>query len=129
MLIVYDGVCNFCNGWVRFVARRDRDGIFTFASAQSPAGSSAMRAAGLDAENPESIILVDGNRYLQKSEAVLTILSRLGGVWPFVSMLRVLPKSLRDSCYTLFAAHRYSLFGKSDHCQLPPAEWRDRFEV
>ena len=81
MLIVYDGVCNFCNGWVRFVAKRDHDRVFTFASAKSPTGLSVMHGAGLDPENPESIVLVDGNRYLQKSDAVLTVLSRLGGCW------------------------------------------------
>jgi len=129
MLIVYDGVCNYCNRWVRFVAKRDRKRVFTFASAGSPPGSSVMHGAGLDPENPESIVLVEGDRYLQKSDAVLTILSRLGGFWPAVSTLRVLPKSFRDFCYTHFAARRYSLFGKSDRCQLPPAEWRDRFEV
>ena len=88
-----------------------------------------MRAAGLDPENPESIILVDGNQLLQKSEAVLTILSRLDSPWPATSTLRIFPKSFRDFCYRHFAAHRYSLFGKSPRCQLPPAEWRDRFEV
>ena len=129
MLIVYDGVCNFCNGWVRFVAKRDHNGVFTFASAKSPTGSSVMRSAGVDPENPESIILADGDRYLQKSDAVLTILSRLSGLWPAASMLRFLPKSFRDFCYAHFATHRYSLFGKSEHCQLPPAEWRDRFEA
>lgn len=129
MLIVYDGVCNFCNGWVRFVAKRDHSHVFTFASAQSPTGSLVMHAAGLNPENPESIILVDGNRHLRKSEAVLTILSRLSGFWPAASTLRILPKSFRDFCYTFFAAHRYSFFGKSDRCQLPPAEWRDRFEI
>ena len=79
MLIVYDGVCNFC--WVRFVAKRDHNGMFTFGSAKSPTGSSVMRSAGVDPENPESIILADGDRYLQKSDAVLTILSRLSGLW------------------------------------------------
>jgi predicted DCC family thiol-disulfide oxidoreductase YuxK len=129
MLIVYDGVCNFCNSWVRFVAKRDHDSVFTFASAESPTGSAVMHGAGLNPENPASIVLVDGNRYLQKSEAVLTILSQLGGFWFVVSTLHVLPKSFRDYCYTHFAAHRYSLFGKSDHCQLPPVEWRDRFVI
>jgi len=129
MLIVYDGVCNFCNGWVRFVAKRDHDRVFSFASAKSATGLSVMRSAGLDPENPESIVLVDGNRYLQKSDAALTILSRLDGFWRVASMLRILPKSFRDFCYTYFATRRYALFGKSDHCQLPPAEWRDRFEV
>ena len=129
MLIVYDGVCNFCNGWVRFVAKRDHDRAFTFASATSPTGLSVMRGAGLDPENPESIVLVDGHRYLQKSDAALTTLSRLGGFWRVASTLRILPKSLRDFCYTFFATRRYALFGKSDQCQLPPAEWRDRFEI
>src|SRR5499433_1666658 len=100
MLIVYDGVCNFCNGWVRFVAKRDDDRVFTFASATSPTGLSVMRGAGLDPENPESIVLVDGDRYLQKSDAALTILSQLGGLWRVASALRILPKSLRDFCYT-----------------------------
>jgi len=101
MLIVYDGVCNFCNRWVRFVARRDYNRVFTFASAKSPTGSSVMRAAGLDPENPESIILVDGNQLRQKSEAVLTILSRLDSPWPATSTLRIFPKSFRDFCYVI----------------------------
>src|SRR5262249_14588742 len=111
MLIVYDGVCNFCNGWVRFVSKRDHDRGFTFASAKPPIGWWGMQGAVLDPENPESIVLVDGNRYLQKSDAVLTILSRLGGCWPVASTLRILPKSFRDFCYAYFATRRYALFG------------------
>ena len=88
-----------------------------------------MRAAGLDPKNPDSIILVDGDRHLEKSEAVLTILSRLGGLWPAATALRILPKTFRDFCYTRLAENRYSVFGKSDQCRLPPAEWRDRFEI
>ena len=129
MLIVYDGVCNLCNGWVRFVAKRDHNRVFTFASASSPTGSSAMHTAGRDPKNPNSIIVVDGDQHLEKSEAVLTILSRLGGFWPAASALRILPKIFRDFCYTRLAEHRYSIFGKSDHCRLPPDEWRDRFEI
>ncbi|MEA3012466.1 MAG: hypothetical protein QOD42_1011 [Sphingomonadales bacterium] len=127
MLIVYDGLCNFCNGWVRFVAERDKEGLFTFASTRSITGSKIMQTAGLSIEDPQSIILVDGDRHLFKSDAVVAILSRLGGLWALAGACRALPRPFRDFCYSQFAQRRYALFGRRNNCPLPPPEFCDRF--
>ncbi|MBB3222290.1 thiol-disulfide oxidoreductase DCC family protein [Pseudoduganella umbonata] len=131
MLIIFDGHCNFCNGWVRFVAKRDKAGLFNFATTHSITGSPIVRAAGMDPDDVESIILVDGDRRLLNSDAVLAIVSRLGGMWAMASVLRIVPRKVRDFCYRQFARRRYALFGKRDHCTLPPEELgqqlRERF--
>jgi predicted DCC family thiol-disulfide oxidoreductase YuxK len=127
MIIVFDGVCNFCNGWVRFIIARDRARRFQFVTAQSVLGRQLMAAAGLSPDTLDSVMLVDGRRYFLRSDAILRTLGLLGG-WPSAfSVLRVLPKFVRDPCYTAFARRRYRLFGRSDVCVVPAPEWRDRF--
>lgn len=126
MIIIYDGVCNFCNGWVHFVAKRDPKGLFSFAPAQSPFGAQMMSRFGYDPEELETIVLVDRDRCSDKSDAVLKILSNLTPWCQALSVLRLIPRSIRDFCYTQFANNRYALFGKSCSCRLPPIEWRDR---
>ena len=127
MIVVFDGVCNFCNGWVRFVIRRDRQRLFRFAAAQTPVGRQLLDAHGLSADALETIVLVDGDRHYERSDAALRILEQLGGVWSMARILRFLPRALRDGCYDFFARRRYRLFGRSATCQLPEANVSDRF--
>jgi len=127
MIVVFDGLCNFCNGWVRFVIRRDRAGLFRFVSAQSETGARLLDAHGADAAALETIFLIDGAHLYRKSDAVLRILARLGWPWAAARWLRPVPRSWRDAGYSAFARHRYRLFGKRDACPLPDPQWRDRF--
>lgn len=127
MIVVFDGVCNFCNGWVAFVIRRDPRRRFRFAAAQTGVGRELMARAGVSADRLDTIVLVDGERHYERSDAVLRILEQLGGGWKLARVLRLLPKAFRDKFYDAIAQRRYRLFGRSESCRPPGAEVRDRF--
>lgn len=127
MIVVFDGVCNFCNDWVSFVIRRDRERVFHFAAAQTAPGRRLMDAAGMPADRLDTIVLFDGDRHYTRSDAVLRILGQLPGWRAAAAMLRLLPRALRDRCYEAFARRRYRLFGTSAACRIPDAGVRDRF--
>ena len=125
--ILFDGVCNLCNGAVRFVAERDPHAVFRFASLQSEAGQALLRQHGLETEDFDSVVLVDGARVFTRSAAALAIAARLSGPWPALSAFRVLPAFLRDAVYDLVARHRYRVFGRTEQCMVPTPEMRARF--
>jgi predicted DCC family thiol-disulfide oxidoreductase YuxK len=126
-LILFDGVCNFCNGAVQMVIGIDRQKVFKFASIQSELGQRLYREHGLDPGDIQTLMLVDGDQVLTKSDAVLGVLARLEGGWELLSAFRVLPRSLRDVAYSEFARQRFRLFGRRESCMVPTDDVRDRF--
>ena len=132
-VILYDGVCGLCNRYVQFVLDRDRSGQFRFAPLQGPFAARALARHGLPPRDvPDSMVLLDApgtasERARVRSDAVLSIVSRLGGAWRLAVLLRVVPWFIRDALYAMVARVRYRLFGRLDHCALPPADARDRF--
>jgi predicted DCC family thiol-disulfide oxidoreductase YuxK len=125
--ILFDGVCNLCNRSVRFVLARDPRERFVFAPLQSEKGRELLSRAGLPLDAPASIVLLEGERSYEKSDAVLRILSGLSGLWPLLSLLRMVPRGLRDALYEWIAANRYRWFGQSAECPVPTPEQRRRF--
>lgn len=123
-VILFDGICGLCNAWVDFVLRRDRANTFKFATLQ---GAFAQRRVPLAAESLDSVVLISGDRTFYKSSAALRILADLGGLWPLVSALLVIPPFLRNAIYDLIAANRYRLFGKRENCRVPTKEEKDSF--
>jgi predicted DCC family thiol-disulfide oxidoreductase YuxK len=138
-LVLFDGVCGFCNAAVRFIARRDRRGRFAFAALDSAAGRAALARAGAGARRPSarvptessapaSLVLVEPDgRVLERSAAALRIARGLAFPWPLAWILVLVPRPLRDAAYDAFARRRYRWFGRLDACPLPPPELRDRF--
>jgi predicted DCC family thiol-disulfide oxidoreductase YuxK len=126
-LILFDGVCNFCNGAVQMVIGIDRQKIFKFASIQSELGQRLYREHGLDPGDIQTLMLVDGDQVLTKSDAVLGVLARLEGGWELLAAFQVLPRSLRDVAYSEFARQRFRLFGRRESCMVPTDNVRDRF--
>lgn len=132
-VILYDGVCGLCDRYVQFVLDRDRSGQFRFAPLQGPFAARALARHGLQRrEVPDTMILLEApgtgaERARVRSDAVLSIVSRLGGGWRFASLLRVVPWFVRDAVYAVVARVRYRLFGRLDQCALPPPNARDRF--
>ncbi|MCU4743068.1 thiol-disulfide oxidoreductase DCC family protein [Halobacteria archaeon AArc-m2/3/4] len=130
-IILFDGVCNLCNGFVQFVVPRDPEGQFHFASLQSDVGQALLADHDLPTDELESVVLIDGEDSYVKSAAVVRVLASLGGVYTLFSPFRYLPRPIRDLGYDLVAANRYRLFGKKEQCQLPSqsesAEMRARF--
>ncbi|RXT06433.1 thiol-disulfide oxidoreductase DCC family protein [Ammoniphilus sp. CFH 90114] len=125
-IILFDGVCNFCNFWVNQLIALDYKGVFKFASLQSHVGESLIKHYNLS-ENLDSVILIHKNRSYKTSTAILNILRLLGGSWRLLYFLIIVPSPLRDGVYKWVAKNRYSFFGKSDTCVLPTPEIRRRF--
>ena len=126
-LIVFDGVCVLCSSFARFVVRRDASFAIRLATAQSELGQALYRHYGLDPTDFESnLVLADGRAYA-KLDTVAVVGQRLGGPWHTLALLRLLPRVLGDWVYDRVAGNRYALFGCTEHCMLPPSEWRDRF--
>jgi predicted DCC family thiol-disulfide oxidoreductase YuxK len=126
-LIVFDGVCNICNGWVQFLLKRDRKSEFFFASAQSVLGGKVLSGNGFSSTELETMLFVTAGRTYDRSDAVIRILCDLGGFWYLVAVLNILPKKFRDLVYITVAKNRYRLGGKRDSCALPSVEMASRF--
>jgi len=126
-LILFDGVCNLCNAWVRFVVRRDPAGIFRFVAQQSPIGQAIIEEHLSGASQLSSVILIEDNSIYTESDAVLQILARLSPPWSWIALLRILPRRIRDACYRFVVRHRYQWFGRTEVCQIPSADIRSRF--
>jgi predicted DCC family thiol-disulfide oxidoreductase YuxK len=126
-VILFDGVCNLCNGAVAWVIERDTRAYFRFASLQSSAARSALSAAGAPAIMPDSIVLLDADGVHVRSDAALRIAAALGMPWSLLSVARIVPRFVRDAVYDYIARNRYRWFGRRDACMLPAAGVADRF--
>ena len=125
--ILFDGVCNLCNGFVRFVVARDPEARFRFAALTSPAAAENLRQAGVTAPIPDSMVLVEDGRVYFRSDAPLRISRRLRFPWPLLYGFIVVPRFIRDRVYDIIAARRYRWFGRRDVCMVPTPELRARF--
>lgn len=125
-IIVFDAECILCSANAQFVLRHDRARRFRLASMQNAVGAALYRRFGIDPANPESMIIVDGDRLLKDSDAVLAIYAGLGWPWKALSLLRFIPRALRDPVYRWLARNRYRLFGRRDACWIPAPEDADR---
>ena len=126
-LILFDGVCNFCNAAVQMVIEIDKQKIFKFAAIQSELGQKLYRQHGLDPVDIQTLMFVDGDLVLTKSDAVLAVLARLDGGWQLLGVFRAMPQPLRDWAYTEFARQRFRLFGRRETCLVPTPELQERF--
>jgi predicted DCC family thiol-disulfide oxidoreductase YuxK len=126
-LLLFDGVCNLCNGSVQFIIRRDPEGRFRFASLQSAAGQRYLDELRIDRQALDSMILVEGDRWSRESDAALRVARILGGPWRILGVFWLVPRPLRDRVYRLIARNRYRWFGKRESCWLPAPELRERF--
>jgi len=126
-IILFDGICNFCNRTVHIILAHDLKAKFQFASNQSQAAIEMMDQMWLDANLLNSVVLVEGNLIYTKTDAIIKISIDLYG-WPrFFRLLKFIPKPIRDFFYDSFARNRYRLFGKRSICMIPDHKFKDRF--
>ena len=126
-LIIFDGMCVLCAGGVQWMLARDPDGPSRFAAIQEPIPQALYRHFGLDtAEFETNLVLIDGRAYA-KLDTVAAAAERLGGGWRLLGVLRAIPRPIADWLYDRIAHNRYRLFGRTEHCMMPPPEWRERF--
>ncbi|WP_121742052.1 thiol-disulfide oxidoreductase DCC family protein [Natronorubrum halophilum] len=126
-IVLFDGVCNLCHGFVQFIVPRDTEGQFYFASLQSAVGQQLLADHGLEDHDLESVVLIEGDDTYVKSAAVIRIAQLLGGVYRLLGPFRYLPRRLRDRMYDFVAAHRYRVFGQKEQCMMPTGTIQERF--
>ncbi len=140
-ILLYDGVCGFCNWAVRFILKHDREAVFLFASLQSEWARRILPKHGADASRLDTLFVVlnysadqrvaipsGQESLLSRSDAVLFVMNELGGMWRAIGrILGILPHAVTDWGYRAFAKHRYSIFGRYDSCPLPSEATRSRF--
>lgn len=126
-IILFDGVCNFCNGSVNFIIERDPAAYFKFAPLQSEIGEKLIAEHNINKAETDSVILIENGKAYTHSTAALRIARKLQGAWAWLYGFRVIPQFLRDAAYKLFAKNRYRMFGKREACMLPTPDVRARF--
>ncbi len=125
-IVLFDGLCNLCDGAVQFIIDRDARGRFRFASLQSPFAQELIRRHRIDGAI-DSIVLIESGRAHTGSRAALRIARRLDGFWPLLYGLIVLPRPLGNALYDLIARNRYRWFGRRSVCRVPTPHLRARF--
>lgn len=126
-VILFDGVCNLCNGAINFVIKKDKGNIFKFAPLQSEIGKTLLSKFEIDTSKVDSIILVDGEKCYVKSSAALRIAKDLSGGYPLLYGFLILPRFIRDAVYDYIAKNRYKWFGKKESCMIPTPELKEKF--
>jgi len=126
-VILFDGVCNLCSGFVQFVIPRDTEGKYRFASLQSDVGRALLAEHDLPTDELESVVLIEDGESYEKSSAIIQIATGLGGLYRILSPFRYVPRSIRDRVYDFVAEHRYRWFGKKDRCMMPSGDVESRF--
>ena len=127
-IILFDGACNLCNTSVQYVIKHDKKDLFRFVALQSETGQRILKHIGISTNNIDSIVLYEpGIAYYYKSNAALEIAKKLGGIFTYGTIFKIIPTSLRDSIYDYVAKNRYKWYGKQDNCMIPTKELKAKF--
>ncbi|MFZ9858286.1 MAG: thiol-disulfide oxidoreductase DCC family protein [Roseiflexaceae bacterium] len=127
IIVMFDGVCNLCNGVVRWIIPRDPTNQVRFAALQSAVGQRLLQQHTLDTTALDSVIVLDGDTVFVESDAALRICQALRWPWPLLYYLRIIPRRWRDTIYRWIARNRYRWFGRREQCMLPSPEHAQRF--
>jgi predicted DCC family thiol-disulfide oxidoreductase YuxK len=126
-VVLFDGVCNLCNGFVGFIIPRDPAGRFRFAALQSPAASRLLKGRSLPEQAADTVILIENDQIYTQSTAALRVARGLRFPWNLAYAAIIVPRPLRDAVYAWIARNRYRWFGKRDVCLVPTPDRRARF--
>lgn len=132
-VVIFDGVCNLCNGTVDFIIRHDRDGLFLFTASQDAAGAQILAEAAKGSEAvdhdglSDSVFLWHNGQLHERSAAILGIARKLPFPWRLLAAGIIVPPTVRNWLYDLVARNRYRWFGQKDTCRIPTPAERDRF--
>jgi len=126
-IVVFDGVCVLCSGFLKFMLRHDRNQRFNFVTAQSDLGEALYAHLGLKSTDYDTnVVIVSGHIYT-KLDAFAAAMGALGGVWRIAQIVRILPRPVADWLYDRIARNRYAIFGKTESCLVPTPDIQDRF--
>ncbi|GAB4476706.1 MAG: DUF393 domain-containing protein [Thermoflexibacter sp.] len=126
-IVLFDGVCNLCNGAVNFLIDYDKNNHLHFASLQSEVGQEILQHYGLNTTDFDTFLFLSKEKLFTRSTAALEIVKVVGGFWSFLYIFRFVPTFIRDGIYNLVAKNRYKLFGKRDACRMPTPELKAKF--
>ena len=126
-VVLYDGTCKLCNGWVNFLLRYDKYRTVRLAAVQSEQGKTLLRWAGLPTDNVSTIVLIAHGEVYLRAEAIFRVMRGLPWPWRLLSLLRLLPSALSNRCYDVIARNRYRLFGRYDNVRALSADYPQRF--
>ena len=126
-MILFDGVCNFCNAGVNFIIKQDKKKVFHFAALQSEAGQNLLQQFNLPKEGFDSFVLIYNGKAYKKSSAGLKVYSQLPWYWKWTQAFWIAPRFIRDAVYDFIARNRYKWFGKKDACMIPTPDVKSRF--
>ncbi len=126
-VILFDGVCNFCNSAVNFVIKRDKKKQIKFAPLQSEAGKKLMEQYSLPADDMQSFVFIENGKAYTRSTAALRVCRYLSALWPLCYGTIIVPKFIRDAIYNWIARNRYKWFGVRQQCMMPTADIKARF--
>jgi predicted DCC family thiol-disulfide oxidoreductase YuxK len=128
-IVIFDGVCNFCNAGVNFLIKRDPKGIFCFAPLQSDISKELIEKFHRPGFDLSTFLFIKDGVCYKRSDAIIEIINELGGYWLIFRILVLIPKPVRDFFYDLIAQNRYKIFGKREHCMVPSKDIRKRFLI
>jgi len=126
-ILLFDGVCNLCNGFVQFVIKRDPQAKFRFAALQSEEGQQLLKHYNLPIDDIFSVILIENEKIHFRSSAALRMLRHLSGAWSWLYGFIIVPRFIRDFVYKFIAQNRYKWFGEKEQCMIPTPELKSRF--
>ena len=126
-IILFDGVCNLCNGAVNFVIKRDPGNVFKFAPLQEKQGALLLKTHAIDIQKLDSIVLIENGNVYTKSSAALRIARKMSNLWPLFFVLLIIPSFIRDGVYDFIAKNRFKWFGKKDQCMIPTLGLKEKF--
>lgn len=126
-VILFDGVCNYCNAMINFIIKQDKKKKYLFATLQSNAGQKILQQWHLPVDSFESFLILDKGKLYSKSTAALRLYNQLPWYWKWTQLFWIFPRFFRDGIYNIIAKNRYKWFGKKDECMVPTPELRERF--
>lgn len=126
-IVLFDGVCNLCNGAVNFLIDHDTSNVLHFASLQSDFGQEVLKDYGMKTNDFDTFVFLKNGKLFTRSQAALEVLHQLGGSWASLYLFRFVPSFVRDGIYKLVAKNRYRLFGQRDACRMPTPELKAKF--
>ncbi len=126
-IILFDGVCNLCNRFVKFIIVKDRLKKIHFSPLQKESTKELLRKFNIDFSKLDTVIYIKDEKVFAKSSAALHVLKDIGGIWKLFFVFIIVPKFIRDFIYSIVVRNRYRIFGKSDSCMIPSEKDKARF--
>jgi predicted DCC family thiol-disulfide oxidoreductase YuxK len=127
IILLFDGVCNLCNGFVQFVLKRNKKANVYFGALQSESGQRLLKEKGLSLDKFETLIVITNGKVLKQSHGVFFICQQLDFPWPLLGIFRIIPRFITDFIYDKIAKSRYAVFGQRDVCMMPTEDIKNRF--